>query len=87
MKIAQRYDCIVWGDHDGNVHVKLICMICDIDNPRCPDPFAETSFRLAGRHINVDRVRQHMDTLTDDQCDSFYQQERVKRSKKSKAGE
>jgi hypothetical protein len=78
--LSTKYSCAFW--HETRILV-LTCITSEPDNPRAPKAGDIKKFNIAP-HINIDRLMKHMDSLTDDQCDSFFPQAPVKKSKKAK---
>lgn len=92
MKLSERYSWTVVKT-TGGWCIALTCnakgrvwdekLQQEVDNPRSPEAGSVTTFCLADKSIIGSHLIQHMASLTDDQCDSFFPQKPVKKSKKA----
>lgn len=87
MALSTRFSWSYITSPEGGVQIHLLCLKEDVGNPRSAKAGAIIIFPKADAWMQlpyggIQSLESHMQTLTDDQCDSFYPQERVKKKKK-----
>jgi hypothetical protein len=95
MALSTRYSWAYFTPPEGGVRITLTCEQEDLRvdengkrlNARSPKAGAKTFFPAESSvmplpHNGIQSLELHMQSLTDDQCDSFFPQERAKKKKK-----
>jgi hypothetical protein len=92
VKLAERFDFHLQPSPDG-WKISVVCLAQgiiqdkegnDMVNPRSPSVGSKVDFLLANQLLSGYRIMEQLNSLTDDQCDSFFPQAPVKKSKKAK---